>query len=206
VHALTLTLTLTPSSLRTPRALASALLCLFTFAACGGGPEGPDLPGLIADLTSPDEKRSGEARLELISLGEVATPALVNLLETGSAREKILAATTIWGMGPRASSAAPALAAVLVDPDPDLRVTAAMALENMGPAASEAVPALVEALGDSERPVRQAAVKALGAIGSAARAALPALEREVKRESWPEAEDAVRRIRGGTEAPAEGAR
>jgi len=72
-----------------------------------------------------------------------------------------------------------------------------MALENMGPVARDAVPALALALRDPVRPVRQAAVKALGAIGPAASPALPALEEAIRRESWPEAEEAVRRIHGG---------
>jgi hypothetical protein len=44
--------------------------------------------------------------------------------------------------------------------------------------------------------VRQAAVKALGAIGPAAKPALPTLTWALRRGSWPEAEEAVRRIRG----------
>jgi hypothetical protein len=39
-------------------------------------------------------------------------------------------------------------------------------------------------------------VKALGAVGPGAKAALPALTRALRRGSWPEAEEAVRRIRG----------
>jgi HEAT repeat protein len=58
------------------------------------------------------------------------------------------------------------------------------------------VPALAKALGDREPGVRQAAVKALGAVGPGAKAALPALTRALRRGSWPEAEEAVRRIRG----------
>jgi HEAT repeat protein len=168
-----------------------------TLAACGGPPEPPDVDGMIADLTSGDEKKSGDARLRLISLGEPAAPALANLLRGGGPRERVLAATTLWGMGPRGRAAVPELAAALEDPNPDLRVTSAMALENMGPAAHDAVPALTRAISDRERAVRQAAVKALGAIGPEASPALPALEREIRRESWPEAEEAVRRIRGG---------
>ena len=166
-------------------------------ADCGRGQGPPEVSALIADLTSGDEQKSGEARLALISLGEVATPALVELLQGGQPQERIVAATTLWGMGARAPSAVPALAAGLSDSDPELRVACAMALENTGPAAREAVPALVEALDDPDRPVRQAAVKALGAIGPAAGSALPALDRAIRRESWPEAEEAVLRIRGG---------
>ena len=80
-----------------------------------------------------------------------------------------------------------------------------MALENMGPAARDAVPALAKAVRDPARSVRQAAVKALGAIGPEASPALPALDRAIQRESWPEAEEAVRRIRGGAGAPSAGA-
>ena len=71
-----------------------------------------------------------------------------------------------------------------------------MALETMGAAAEDAVPALAKALGDREPGVRQAAVKALGAMGPAARGALPTLTRALRRGSWPEAQEAVRRIRG----------
>jgi HEAT repeat protein len=152
---------------------------------------------MVADLVSGDSKKSGDARLKLISLGEPAAPALAELLRNGAPAERLLAATTLWGMGVRGRAAVPALATGLQDPDPELRVTCAMALENMGPEAREAVPALGRALRDRERRVRQAVVKALGAIGPEASPVLPALEREIKRESWPEAEEAVRRIRGG---------
>jgi HEAT repeat protein len=107
-------------------------------------------------------------------------------------------------MGVRGRAAVPDLAASLRDADPELRVTCAMALENMGPAARDAVPALGRALRDRERRVRQAAVKALGAIGPDASPALPALEQEIKRESWPEAEEAIRRIRGGASSSGAG--
>jgi HEAT repeat protein len=66
----------------------------------------------------------------------------------------------------------------------------------MGPVAAPAVPALIKALGDREAGVRQAAARALGAVGPGARDALPALARILRRGSWPEAEEAIRRIRG----------
>jgi hypothetical protein len=180
-----------------PTVSALLLFALASTLACGRGDAPPDPAALVADLTSADEQKSGDARLALISLGEAATPALVELLQNGAPRERVLAATTLWGMGARGAAAVPALAAALGDDDPELRVASAMALENMGPAAREAALALAGALDDSQQSVRQAAVKALGAMGPAASPALPALEAAIQRESWPEAEEAVRRIRGG---------
>lgn len=174
---------------------AAAVLAALAGAGCGGGQAPPDPAALVAELKSADPARSGDARLKIISLGEPAVPALVVLLRSDAPRERRLAATTFWGMGARGAAAAPELGAALSDSDTEVRVTSAMALESMGPAGREAVPALVGALGDSERRVRQAAVKALGAMGPAARDALPALDREIARESWPEAEEAVLLIR-----------
>ena len=156
----------------------------------------PDPSRLLADLRSPDAEKSGRARLELIRMGEPAVPGVAGMLRSGTTAERIAAATTLWGMGPRARAAAGDLAAALADPDTDLRVSAAMALENMGPAAEPAVPSLTRAVRDKDMRVRQAAVKALGAIGPAAKPALPTLTRALRRGSWPEAEEAVRRIRG----------
>jgi HEAT repeat protein len=156
----------------------------------------PDSSRLLADLRSPDAEKRGRARLELIRMGEPAVPGVAEMLRSGTPAERIVAANTLWGMGPRARAAASDLAAALDDPDADLRASAAMALENMGPAAEPAVPALTKAVGDKDTRVRQAAVKALGAIGPAAKPALPALTRALRRGSWPEAEEAVRRIRG----------
>jgi HEAT repeat protein len=173
--------------------LAALLLAL---SACRPKEKPPTPEQLVAELRNPDAEKSGRARLLLITLGEPAVPAVAELLRSGTPAERIVAANTLWGMGGRARAAVPDLAAALADPDPALRAAAAMALENMGPAAEPAVPALAKALGDREASVRQAAVKALGAIGPPARAALPALTRALRRGTWPEAEEAVRRIRG----------
>lgn len=179
------------------RTVAPAILVFLTAlgGGCGGGSGPPDPRALVAELTSGDAEQSAAARLQLISLGEPAAPALGDVVRNGTPAHRILAATTLWGMGARGRAAVPDLARALESPDTELRVTCAMALESMGPAAQAAVPALASALEDREQRVRQAAVKALGAIGPAAGAALPALEREIQRESWPEAEEAVRRIR-----------
>jgi len=176
--------------------LSLLAVLLVALAACRETEKAPDPKQLLADLRSTDPQKSGRARLLLITLGEPVVPALAELLRSGTPEERMAAANTLWGMGARAQAAVPDLALALADPDPRLRGAAAMALESMGPAAAGAVPALAKALSDREVGVRQAAAKALGAIGPAARAALPALTRILRRGSWPEAEEALRRIRG----------
>jgi HEAT repeat protein len=175
-----------------------SLLVVLSIAlpGCRAKDRPPTADELIADLRSGDAEKSGRARLQLITLGEPVVGALAEMLRSGTPAERIAAANTLWGMGTRARAAADDLAVALADADPELRVAAAMALESMGAAAETAVPALAKALGDPDARVRQAAVKALGAIGPAARAALPTLTRALRRGAWPEAEEAVRRIRG----------
>jgi HEAT repeat protein len=177
--------------------LAIPLLATVAVAlsSCGKADAPPDPARLVAEMRGPDEARRGAARLQLITLGEPAVPALLDLLRTGSPDDRLAAANTFWGMGPRAAAAVGDLVALLVDPDPRLRVAAAQALEAVGPAAAPAVDALVSALSDPDRAVRPA-VKARGGIGPGARAALPALARLLRRGSWPEAEEAARRIGG----------
>jgi hypothetical protein len=161
--------------------LLAVLLAAVLLPGCRAKEKAPTPDELIADLRSPDAEKSGRARLLLITMGEPVVGALAELLRSGTPAERIAAANTLWGMGSRAAAAAGDLATALADPDPALRAAAAMALENMGPAAEPAVPALG---------------KALGAIGPPAKAALPTLTRALRRGAWPEAEEAVRRIRG----------
>lgn len=164
--------------------------------ACRSKEEKPDVGRLLNEMRSGDPKLSGEARLKLLQLGEPAVPALAEMLRSGSAADRVAAANTLWGMGERGRAAVPDLTATLVDPDAELRVAAAMALQNMGASAAPATLELAAAIKDSDVRVRQAAAKALGAIGPPAAAALPTLTRVLRRGSWPEAEEAVRRIRG----------
>ncbi len=178
------------------KALVLVVAVLALLPACRRKQGPPDVAKLIGQLHSGDVQEQGRARLTLIALGEQAAPALAEMLRTGGAEERLAAANILWGMGPRARAAVPELARALDDRDAGLQLAAAMALENIGPGAEAAVPALVRALSERrDRRVRQTAAKALGAIGPGARAALPALTRELHRESWPEAEEAVRRIR-----------
>ncbi len=177
---------------------ASVLLLLgvAATAACHSKQIPPDVSRLVADFQGADPDRFGRASLELIRLGEPAVPPLAEMLRSADPQLRSRAATTLWGMGDKAHAAVPALIETFSDPDPALRTSVAMALGNIGPTASAAVPALIKALHDPDRQVRQAAVKALGAIGPGAHAALPALSRILRRSSWPEAEEAIQKIRG----------
>lgn len=180
-----------------PRYAFLLLPLTFTMAlGCRTKDVPPDVSDLLADLQGADAERRGRASLELIRMGEPAAPLLAGLLASEDPELRARAATTLWGMGEKGRAAVPALAAALSDPDPELRISVAMALGNMGPAAAEAVPALTNLLYDPNRSVKQAAVKALGAIGPPARSALPVLNRILRRSSWPEAEEAVLKIRG----------
>ncbi|HXB57424.1 MAG TPA: HEAT repeat domain-containing protein [Vicinamibacteria bacterium] len=178
------------------RACSAGVLALATLLACRAQEKPPDVSGLISDLRGADSGKSGQANLALIRIGEPAVPELIEMLKGEDPRLRGLAASTLWGMGPKGKAAVPALAETLSDKDPELRTAAAMALESMGGEARDAVPALARVLGDHDNRARQAAVKALGAIGPAAREALPALTRATKRISWPEAEEAIRLIQG----------
>lgn len=180
------------------RRLSLPLLALvLAVGACKSKPRGPDVNDLLSRLKSEDTNVSGEANLALIRVGEPAVPGLVEMLQSGDARLRKTAATTLWGFGAKGKDAVPALAEMLADPDPDLRLAAAMALDNMGPAAAEAIPALVKALRDPEGEVRQWSAKALGHIGPAAAAAIPALSRAAKADPVrPTMEEAIRQIHG----------
>jgi HEAT repeat protein len=182
----------------------AAILAVAASALCGYACQKPESPAnvaaLVEDLKSTDEEKSGKANLALIRVGEPAVPAVLELLQSGDPHLRSLALLNFWGMGEKAKAAVPALIQALSDPDVEIRNGAALALANMGPAAADAVPALITALGDSDRRVRQTAVKALGGIGPAAAPALPVITKALKRGSWPEAEEAIRRIQGRDEA------
>ncbi|MET0554984.1 MAG: HEAT repeat domain-containing protein [Vicinamibacteria bacterium] len=182
------------------RRLSLLLLALALGAGatgCRGTPKGPDVDDLLARLKSEDAAVSGAANLEVIRLGEPAVPGLVAMLNSGDARLRKVAATTLWGLGAKGRVAVPDLAAMLETPETELRLAAAMALDNMGPAAVDAVPALIKALRDPEGEVRQWSAKALGHIGPGAASAVPALSRAAKSDPVRASmEEAIRQIRG----------
>lgn len=179
------------------RRLTAVLACVCLAAAgCRPKAKEPALEELLAALAGPDEQKSGEARLALITLGEPAASGLAGLLASADPRVRVRAASTLWMLGDRARATAPALAKALSDADVEVRRAAAMALGNMGAHAAPALDALAKALGDSDGSVRQYAAKALGAIGPPAAAALPALEALARTDALrATAEEAIDRIR-----------
>ena len=179
----------------------SVLTCLCVLAVvlpgCRPEPKPPSVEELLEALAGPDERKSGEARLALITLGEPAVPGLVVMLGAPQATLRVRAASTLWMLAEKAKGAVPALVAALDDPDVEVRRSVAMALGNMGGHALPAVPALARALADRDGSVRQYAAKALGAIGPGAEQALPALRELTRTDALrATAEEAIARIQG----------
>lgn len=189
--------TLVLVSLRSRRLRVAVLVAGWgSLLACRSRPPEVDVPGLIAELQSPDPVVSGKANLALIQLGEPAVPPIVEMLKSDDVRIRTLAVTALWGLGEKGRAAVPALAATLGDPVDSVRAGAAMALGNMGPHARDAVPALIGSLKDRDGKVRQWSAKALGSIGPAAESAVPALVQAGKVEAIrPAAEEAIEKIR-----------
>lgn len=177
------------------KGIGAALACIVVATACNRGPQGPDIGALLSQLKSADPEARGKASLAIIRAGEPAVPGLIEMLNSEDHQFRATAASTLFGLGPKARAAVPALADALSDSDAEMRASVAMALESIGPDAAPAVPALVRALKDREGLVRQRAAIALGSIGPGAREALPALN-EASRVDLvrPAAEEAIRKI------------
>ena len=114
-----------------------------------------------------------EALGALASLGDRATPALIDALKRPETRGR--AAALIARIGPKAGAAVGDLAAALADKDPEVRREVLFALGSMGAEAGPAQGAIVKALDDPEVRVGAIAAFALGRIGPPAKTALPQL-------------------------------
>jgi HEAT repeat protein len=77
-----------------------------------------NISALLVDLQSTDSQKSGRANLELIRIGELAVPGLLELFRSPDPRVRNLAASAFWGMGPKGRAAVPTLAESLTDPRP----------------------------------------------------------------------------------------
>ena len=89
---------------------------------------------LIAKLQGPDPFVRVHAATLLGDLSHeavAAVPALIELLETGSAPDRQLAALTLGEIGPAAEDAVPALLAAAYDDDEQLSAAALEALDHI---------------------------------------------------------------------------
>jgi len=120
------------------------------------------LPDLLNVLTSGDDTRAEEAVSLLVSLGEEAFPALLDLTQSSDADHRW------WGLRVLAQSPhsqAGWLVPFLTDPAPEVRQCAALGLAARPD--EVAVQPLIRALSDEDNMVGNLALNALVKIGSA---------------------------------------
>jgi HEAT repeat protein len=106
-------------------------------------------------------------------------PALVRLLRSPDASERLIAAKKIGTLGPPAQAATVALTEALTDTDVDVRRMACQALLLVLPGArppEAVISVLVKDLQDGDESVRVRAAKMLGRFGPAAVSAVSALQ------------------------------
>jgi hypothetical protein len=127
------------------------------------------------DGTEPDLGAAARnAAHALVEIGEPALPALLNLIVTGRARARSLAAFALGEIAVHTDEVIAALARATCDNDAAVRVNAVEALGLKG-GHRHAVPALAAALSDADADVRFSAALSLAQAGPAAAEAVPAL-------------------------------
>ncbi|WP_228282444.1 HEAT repeat domain-containing protein [Rubrobacter tropicus] len=137
---------------------------------------------LSQTLNDPSELTRLRMAENLERIGAVATASLVETLDAGNPRARVLAARVLGNL--RAADARPALRETLTGPDDevpiDLKAQATLALGKIGD--PEDVPVLVKASESEEWPVRAQAANALERIGEAS--TIPALRRLTLDQEW----------------------
>jgi HEAT repeat protein len=112
------------------------------------------------------------------SLGEAATPALIEALKRPEARWR--AATLLARIGSKAGAAVPALVGALGDADSEVRREVLFAMGSMGPLAASATAPIAKSLEDADVRVGSSAAYALGRIGQPAQVAVGQLRKTVE--------------------------
>jgi len=124
----------------------------------------PNLPLLINNLTSGDDQVAENAANAITALGEIALPALFDLLSSDDPEARWWALRAVSGIHhPKAQQH---LQSFLSDPDPEVRKCAALGLR-MQPC-SEAIRELINMLEDEDRILARVAGDTLIATGSQA--------------------------------------
>lgn len=109
-------------------------------------------------LTQPDIVRDIEA------LGGGAVPTLIDVMNTGNARQRHQVIEIIGRIGQDAQAATPHLIESLTDVEAQIRRNAAWALGRVGENASDAMPTLLDTATDIQWDVRADAVWAMGKV------------------------------------------
>ncbi|MFO1092816.1 MAG: HEAT repeat domain-containing protein [Planctomycetaceae bacterium] len=141
--------------------------------AIGCGAPDP-VPGLIAQLQSPDgEKRLAavEKLRELGSAAAPAVPALTRQMQDVHPGVRQSAARALGGLGDAARPALPTLERALDDPDLPVQMAAAWGLKALDPDGRKFVPTLTRAMRSGEGGT----IVAVGHLGAEATWALPTL-------------------------------
>lgn len=149
-------------------------LCI-ALAACLGLQAGPEPPGLVDALASPDPRVREAAMAGLHSAGPGTAAQVAALVAVLGGPDLYLRGAASLALGRIGAPAVPALVQALANPDAAVRRSAAIALGRIGAASREALPALRKALADPDGDLRHAAVVAVGGLGPAAAAAVPEL-------------------------------
>jgi HEAT repeat protein len=148
----------------------------------------PELPALLAELTSGDDERAETAALQLAEHAEAAFPALQNLLRAAEVDSRWWAVRALAQFQP-AEKVTLELVAALEDESGDVRQCAAMALcHHHDPAA---VSPLIRALSDPDLMTANLAANALILIGAPA---VPALIESLQADSQTARLEAVRAL------------
>ena len=119
-----------------------------------------------------------QALLALATMGDAATPALIEALKRPEARWR--AASVLAHIGAPAKSAVPGLVGALDDKNPDVRREILHALASIGPDSASAHAVMTSALEDPDLRVAAMAAYALGRLGQGAKSSVPALRRSLE--------------------------
>jgi len=137
------------------------------------------LPVLIRALSDTNEFVREDMALALGKYGpagQTAVPALVNAMDDGSARVRIMAATTLSEIDSSQNAAAiPVLQGVITNGNARDRHWAAVYLHKIEPRNADLIPVFIGSLTNGAIEIRISAAYSLLAYGSQAKAAVPAL-------------------------------
>ena len=148
------------------------VLCCLSLAACSGAvvslqyPTHPQAVPAVARLLSDDPTLVQEARVEVGSLGEGATPELLRRMKGASPEQKIRILETATQIGAPAAAVGLIYDQAAADPDVRVRQTVTVQAARAPKLQEVTAPALRDLLSDRIPEVRAAALRSLGAFNN----------------------------------------